>query len=321
MAINSFDSPKEAVKNGFHTNVNVIRSAMFPVWFMSYRNRDRVAYATVNGQTGKVTADIPMSVPKYFVAAAIITTLLFGLFQMLFTIMPDLLATIVAILGIISVLTYGAEIKKIVAKENYDDDLGMQYRDARIREKKKARMQAQKGAQFGDTGNSQNAYVLTDNDIRRAKREQARSKKATQSSAGILTTVIVAFCIFIAVGSSFGGLLESMVQSGNVRWLGAIISLVGLIIAIVSMIDAKKNISMMRSHRALPASMWSVISMFVLLVVCIWDPANDIIYYTAVILAMIGVILNILGIITSYNLLAMRPLPQFERYQGGDDRA
>ena len=39
-------------------------SAMFPVWFLSYRNGDRVAYAAVNGQTGKVVADLPIDVRK-----------------------------------------------------------------------------------------------------------------------------------------------------------------------------------------------------------------------------------------------------------------
>jgi len=33
--------------------------AMLPVWFLSYRNGDRVSYAVVNGQTGKAAADLP----------------------------------------------------------------------------------------------------------------------------------------------------------------------------------------------------------------------------------------------------------------------
>ena len=136
--------PKEKIKKQFRTNINVTRSAMFPVWFMSYRNKDRVAYATVNGQTGKVSADIPMSVPKYFVCAAWYCSGIVSDTQDVFTITPDILAVLVAIFGrIVSVLIYGSEMKKIVAKENYDDDLGMQ---SKIEEKKKQGLQAQKRA-------------------------------------------------------------------------------------------------------------------------------------------------------------------------------
>ena len=47
------------------TTVKETDYSMFPVWFLSYRNKDRVAYATVNGQTGKVVADLPISVGKF----------------------------------------------------------------------------------------------------------------------------------------------------------------------------------------------------------------------------------------------------------------
>ena len=44
-------------------------------------------------------------------------------------------------------------------------------------------------------------------------------------------------------------------------------------------------------------------------------------YYIISMIAMVGVLMNIIGIIMNYNLLATRPLPQFEMYRGGDDRA
>jgi DNA-directed RNA polymerase subunit RPC12/RpoP len=37
---------------------------LYPVWFMSYRQGDQLTYAAVNGQTGKVFADFPTSLPK-----------------------------------------------------------------------------------------------------------------------------------------------------------------------------------------------------------------------------------------------------------------
>lgn len=56
---------------------------LYPVWFMSYRQGDRLTYAAVNGQTGKVFADFPASLPKVLglglaLAALIFVLLLFG---------------------------------------------------------------------------------------------------------------------------------------------------------------------------------------------------------------------------------------------------
>ena len=318
MAHESFENPKEAVKAGIKTNVNVTRSAMFPVWFMSYRNRDRVAYATVNGQTGKVSADIPMSIPKYLLCALGISAGFFALFQMLFTITPKLLVFIVSILGLIAALIYGKEMKKLASMENHDEDLGMLARERRVEEKRRARAQAQKGASFD--GQPQEAYVITQNDLKRQKREKSKKKKAKKDTAGSLAWLITLILVIIVGTSIFGNALESLFE-GDFGLGGAIVALIFLIITIVSAINAKKSINDMYSINGLPASLWTVVSLACIMIVSFWSPIDDRIYYGAAILAMIGIILNIIGIIRGYNLLSMRPLPQFEMYQGGDDRA
>ena len=54
---------------------------LYPVWFMSYRNKDKITYAAVNGQTGKVSADLPVS-PWKILLTVLITGVLIaaGLF-------------------------------------------------------------------------------------------------------------------------------------------------------------------------------------------------------------------------------------------------
>ena len=319
MAHTSFDKPKEELKKTFKTNINVTRSAMFPVWFMAYRNRNRVAYATVNGQSGKVYADIPMSVPKFLMCALAIAAALFAVFQMFFTIVPKVLIFIVAILGLISVLSYGSGIKKLAIKENHDDDLGMQDRERRVKEKNQARLQAQKGAAFGDL--EEGAYVLTKNDIKRAKREHERKKEASKKSTGSLVTIIFAIMVIIVIGVIFSDAIEAVFDSGDMGLIGGVAALIFLIISIFSMIKAGRNISDIKGISGPPASIWSVIALGIIMIVCFWSPIDDNIYYIASIISMVGIILNIIGIIRGHNLLAMRPLPQFEMYQVVDDRA
>ncbi|MBR3023365.1 MAG: hypothetical protein IKH71_02815 [Oscillospiraceae bacterium] len=61
--------------------------AMMPVWFLSYRKNNRVAYAAVNGQTGRIVSDMPVDfgvfAKRFFIAAAVIFLIL-----MLCTILP-----------------------------------------------------------------------------------------------------------------------------------------------------------------------------------------------------------------------------------------
>ena len=99
------------------TQVKEIDSAMFPVWFMSYRNAGRVAYATVNGQTGKVVTDLPVDTKKYGIGSLILALPIFLILNLLFTITPFALLVITAILAIISLLLYSYEVAEIKKKE------------------------------------------------------------------------------------------------------------------------------------------------------------------------------------------------------------
>ena len=100
-----------------HTQVKEIDSAMFPVWFMSYRNAGRVAYATVNGQTGKVVTDLPVDTKKYGIGSLLLAIPIFLLLNLLFTITPFALLIITAILAVISLFIYSYEVTAIKEKE------------------------------------------------------------------------------------------------------------------------------------------------------------------------------------------------------------
>ena len=95
------------------TTVKETDYSMFPVWFLSYRNKDRVAYATVNGQTGKVVADLPISVGKF------------------------LLGSLIAELTMIAVKEAGTEDKGRIAKEQ-PEALGAINNRRRLKAAKKA---------------------------------------------------------------------------------------------------------------------------------------------------------------------------------------
>ncbi len=57
--------------------VESVSRTLNPVWFMSYRNGNTITYATVNGQTGKVSADLPLSPLRILIFALGISALIF----------------------------------------------------------------------------------------------------------------------------------------------------------------------------------------------------------------------------------------------------
>lgn len=74
--------------------------SLFPVWFMSYKSGDRVAYSAVNGQTGKVYVDLPVSIPRFFGLMALMTIILFIPANLFLTPTPQMDVGIAMILSI-----------------------------------------------------------------------------------------------------------------------------------------------------------------------------------------------------------------------------
>ena len=60
-----------------------------PVWFMSTRNGDRITYAAVNGYTGKMVADFPISTRKFLTVAVIAAAILAALLSMVLVLRPE----------------------------------------------------------------------------------------------------------------------------------------------------------------------------------------------------------------------------------------
>ena len=109
----------------FHTHCDSAEQALFPVWFLSYRNGNRIAYATVNGQTGKVVADIPIDIGKYLIGSLLLAVPIFICFNLFLTLRPKILLIIVAILALLAVILHVVEMKAIIKKEDNQDDKGL----------------------------------------------------------------------------------------------------------------------------------------------------------------------------------------------------
>lgn len=57
----------------FHTECVQAEMVMLPVWLLSYRKGDRIAYIAMNGLTGKIAADMPINPVRYFIGSFLIS--------------------------------------------------------------------------------------------------------------------------------------------------------------------------------------------------------------------------------------------------------
>ena len=106
--------------SALNTQTKEVDSTMFPVWFLSYRNGGRVAYATVNGQTGKVVTDLPVDARKYLTGSLLLALPIFILLNLLFTFMPSTLLILTTIIAAISMIIYFCELGAIKKKEKLE---------------------------------------------------------------------------------------------------------------------------------------------------------------------------------------------------------
>lgn len=107
---------------------------LLPVWFLCNRIKDngteRVSYAVINGQTGKVAGDTPISLSRFFTFAGVLSVVLFLVLQIfgLVTINPKTLMVLSCIFSVIMAMIYSDNEAKIRAREAHTDDAGYVYK-------------------------------------------------------------------------------------------------------------------------------------------------------------------------------------------------
>ena len=110
-----------------HTKTETIDSTMFPVWFLSYRKKDRVAYATVNGQTGLVVADIPIDPKRYLLGSLLLAIPIFALLAWSAILQPSSLVMTTLLLSLLAACVYFYECVSIRQKDTGANDRGKMF--------------------------------------------------------------------------------------------------------------------------------------------------------------------------------------------------
>ena len=257
-----------------------IDTAFFPVWFLSYKNKNRVAYAVVNGQTGKVSCDLPVDKFKFLLFAFLLAIPIYLVMMILPTFMPQNMLGIMQVLGIIGAIMTIVMVKKAVDSDQKKEDKGFQYK-------------------YGSPVNV------------------GKKKDKTDKSRRIIQIVIGVFIAFIAIRlisfisilvNKLAGLLGFNIFSGAVQT----VIIFALIINAIKNAKPLKNKTVMIAGGVLLCAASLAGS-----ILTAAGAANDMFYYTAAALIGTGVVLNFIGILEIFEVLLTRPLPQLNR-EGGE---
>lgn len=118
----SIDSNSD-VSNGL--NMTSKEVDYYPVWFLANRNNDKISYAVINGQTGKIAADIPIDYTRYLIGSLILFIPIFLLLNMLLTLTPMTMTFISIIFSVIILLVVNGQCNLLYQRENNLTDKGM----------------------------------------------------------------------------------------------------------------------------------------------------------------------------------------------------
>lgn len=263
--------------------VTEVHRTLYPVWFVAYRKKDRVAYATVNGETGKVAADLPISIFRFIIGSLILAIPLYFLLDSIFTLLPTKVALLGALISIITMGLYGNLEKEIV-----------------VREKRK---------KYGN--------------IKLKKHKSYAEKHDYSNVKAALWLIIFLGSIFVVnLYALFHEFSNRRIFDYVVSFIILIIACFKLVSSIEKPTKRKKKRNKLNQILInSKGKKWPFLGVLLVVIVEFIHPANDIFYYIAFIVSLILIFLCLVSLIQQYNIFTTHPLPQFKSHKGGDDRA
>ena len=265
-------------------------AVLLPVWFLTWKKNDRVAYAVVNGQTGKVHIDLPIDKLQFMKFTAIAAALLFVLLTLFVSVTSRFVLWFSALLLYLVGRKYYSELVKIRDKDNHVFDKG---------------------------------YLLMegDNDISMSdrSRERLRKRKKLFSNFSLSSSIgIIMFVVFGFFGFGFIGILFDIgVSQEGAIGMTAVILLLEIILFIKSIlvsIHLKNKSSILTAILSMGAIGYSWF-------VALSQPVQDWWYYLGALICLIVSSIVCFDLIGRFNDASTRPLPSFYTRKGGNDNA
>ncbi|MCR4711559.1 MAG: hypothetical protein K5707_04595 [Clostridia bacterium] len=272
---------------------------LFPVWFLTWRKKDRVAYAIMNGQSGRLTADLPVDLKKYTLVTAGMAAVIFAVLTLFLSMTARTAVMICAVLALIAAGLFRREAEKIRNHENHVFDPGYFVH----------------GRQVAMPEAMRNKIAGRGEWLRSRGRKKGKKKELSVNAISVLVVILGVF------GYPF--LLAMITVVGDMQPAQALQMVTFLAFLFASIIALRTRLALRyvkeKSLRLINLVSWLAIGASFL--VAVNAPAEDAYYYICCALCAFGAAVTSFGLIRYYNLLATRPLPSFYDRTGGNDDA
>lgn len=259
--------------------------AMLPVWFLSYRNGDRVSYAVVNGQTGKAAADLPVDIKKYLAGSFLLAIPLFLLLNLFLIVTPGRVLMIAVLLAALCILISNIQLTHILARETGEDDKGVAASRGKLRE------------------------------WNRGRKKRKPLRRAFPGSIASRAVIVIVVCQMAALYSVGGG--ESLVSMLPILLFAAVFHIAGRGRRSGGG-SGKKPFGGGHFREKWPVLIKPLNGILFAFLILLLHPVSDWFYYIGALGCMGTVLWAIMDIIRQHNMLTTRRLPQLGR-RGGDE--
>lgn len=294
---------KTSVKNTIPMSAGNKIKGYFPVWFLANRTPDgkKVSYAVVNGETGRIAADLPIAFWKYILGSLLFAVPVFFLLNLFITVTPvnALIATVV--MAVITVFVLNYRFNRTYEKQEDLSDKGLRYR----REAEEA-------------GRDSEISSLNEANNREAVRKEEKKNTRKGAALTVLWVVlgIVAFIIYSILGESdseagFGFIVVTVIATVIIYFL----------ITLVKSIREKRRNNGSAAVKAPLKHKFKylvkpLIGVAATIIILIIRPVQDYFYYGAAIITELLVILSVFDAVRLHNVGTTRPIPQFGKRGG-----
>lgn len=264
------------------------KMAYFPVWFLATRHGEHVSYAVVNGQTGKVAADIPIDYGKYFIGSLILALPIILILNLLFTPSPAVLDICAIIFALISWTFADKELNLLYTREHNLDDVG--------------RMSVE------------GTDIMITNEVEQTKKVTKKKTANAKSVASTWCGVIGFIMIYI------GGIISpAIILVGFGLFIASFILAAAGASKSAKAVDTSTKVVYKQPFKEkfsiILKPLLAILAGVLLLII---NPFIDMVYYIGVLVIMVLVLVSFNDVIRLHNKLAKRVPPQFGK-RGGDE--
>lgn len=249
-------------------------NVLYPLWFLTWRKDERVAYAIVNGESGKVVSDLPLDLRSFWVGSAVVSLAMFAILE--FLVQPTPLVT-----SVVSIVASFLMARGIL--------LG-------LRQEYESQIHANDKGWTGEQGS-------------KAKSSHKSQKMGSGLGLFLLCVALGLFELFRRQGMSLSSMLEVM---GPLA--APLLSVAALGYAVYVCARAWEWRPHIPGKGLPVAVLSLLVAVAVNAVVVFMNPVDDAWYYLGDALCIVGLVAAAVGMLLIYNQATTRPVPKlFDR--------